>query len=345
MYVRRARVREILLGIVHEIRTEKLTFMAGSIAYHAFLSLLPLLLLVFAIVQQTRNVALGESIVAIMQAVLTEQASEVIQQGLSEADASVSVLGAVFLVWGALRIFRGLDTAFSDIYETARENTFADQIRDGLVLLVTVTLAIVAASLVGNAIVLVGDGLLVEVLRGIMTTVGLFVVFYPMYYIFPDTDVSALEVVPGTVFAAVGFTIAQVLFTTFKTGGAGENLVASILLLLTWLYVIGFVVLVGVAINAVLSNRSNDVDVDPVLGGVPSRRGDREITIDRTVLLADLDRFVDGLAESGDPLTVEVDGQRIALERPQTASVDRASRVFGMDNSVAVTLRWWPEDD
>jgi len=122
----RARTAEVLRALVHEIRAERLTFMAGSIAYHAFLSILPLLLLVLTFVQRMENVTLRASIVGIMEAVLTAQASGVIQQGLTEADASVSLLGVGFLLWGSLRIFRGLDTAFSDIYETGASNTFLD---------------------------------------------------------------------------------------------------------------------------------------------------------------------------------------------------------------------------
>lgn len=345
MHERRARVREILLGIVHEAREEKLTFVAGSIAYHAFLSILPLLLLVFALVNRTGTVALGDAAVRIMQAVLTEDASAVIQQGLVDSDASVSLLGVVFLVWGALRIFRGLDTAFSDIYETGRANTFVDQLGDGLLLLVTVTLAIVAAGVVGRHVTVSGDGWLALGLRGLLTTAGLFVVLYPMYYVFPDADVSVLEVVPGAAFAAVGITIGQVLFATFKAGGPGGNLVASILLLLTWLYVVGLVILLGVAINAVLSNRSNDVDLDPVIGGVPKRGHTSGGATSRTTLLAKLDDVAEALAESGDAVTVVVDGERVALERPQTTSVDRASAVFGMDDSVAITFRWWPDEE
>ncbi|EMA54212.1 hypothetical protein C450_06762, partial [Halococcus salifodinae DSM 8989] len=40
----------IVRAIVHELRTEKVTFMAGSIAYHAFVSMLPLLVLVLTII-------------------------------------------------------------------------------------------------------------------------------------------------------------------------------------------------------------------------------------------------------------------------------------------------------
>jgi membrane protein len=94
----RARTEEVLRALVHEIRAERLTFIPGSIAYHAFLSILPLLLLVLTFVQRTENVALSTSIVGIMEAVLTAQASGIIQQGLTEADASVSLLGAGFLL-------------------------------------------------------------------------------------------------------------------------------------------------------------------------------------------------------------------------------------------------------
>ncbi|MBV0922667.1 YihY/virulence factor BrkB family protein [Halomicroarcula limicola] len=347
MRVNRARTEEVLRAIVHEARAEKITFMAGSIAYHAFISILPLLLLVLTLVQRTQNVALRDSIVAIMQAVLTEEASQVIQQGLTDADASVSILGLVFLVWGALRIFRGLDTAFSDIYETERQNTFGDQLLDGLLLLATVALAIVGVSVLGNAVSVEGGGVLGTVLRGSVTAAGLFVVFYPMYYVFPDTDVTFAEIVPGTLFAAVGLTVAQALFTTFKSGGAGGNLVASILVLLTWLYIIGLVVLLGAVVNAVLSNRSRDVNLEPVVGGVEERGGDTSAGVERTVLLSDLDELADRLTEGGESVSVSVTvgDETTTVVAPQTATVDRENSVFGLDGSVALTLRWWPEDD
>lgn len=344
MRTRRGRLEELLRAIVHEVRTEKLTFVAGSIAYHAFISILPLLLLVLTLVQRTENVALRDSIVGIMQAVLTTQASAVIQQGLAEADASVSVLGAAFLVWGALRIFRGLDTAFSDIYETESANTFADQLGDGLVLLVSVTLAIVGASVVGSRVSVVGTGVGAQTVRTLATVLGLFVVFYPMYYIFPDTDVSPVEVAPGTAFAATGVTAAQAVFTSFKAGAAGGNLVASILVLLTWLYVVGLVVLVGVAVNAVLSNRSSDVDIEPVFGGLAKRSRHAESSVDRAQLLARIDDLVEAIDRGDSGVVVQLDdGTRIELAPPHTASVDRSSGVFGLDTAVSLTLHWWPD--
>lgn len=342
---RASRVEEVVRAVVHEARVEKITFMAGSIAYHAFLSILPLLLLVLTVLQRTENVAVRDSVVGIVESVLTEQAGVLIQQGLSDADASVSILGVAFLIWGALRIFRGLDTAFSDIYETSEHNTFADQLGDGLLILVTVAVALLGVSAIGNAVSLSVPGPAGAVLRALATTVGLFVVFYPMYYVFPDTEVTRLEVVPGTAFAAVGLTVAQVLFTEFNAGTtAGTNLVASILLLLTWLYIIGLVVLLGAVLNAVLSNRSEDVDIAPVVGGVERHATRTAVGVSRGAVLADLDAL-SGAVEDAEEVTVTVDGLSITLAAPQAATVDRESGVFGLDDSVALTFRWWLDED
>jgi membrane protein len=341
----RARTETILRAILHEVRTEKLTFLAGSIAYHAFVSILPLLLLVLTVVERTQNLTLRTSVLRIMEAVLTRQASDVLQRGLADADTSVSIIGVVFLVWGALRIFRGLDTAFSDIYETEAANTFLDQLGDGLLLLVTVALAIIAVSVSRNALASVVGGPLAPVLRTTVTVAGLFVVLSPMYYVFPDTDVSVAEIVPGTTFAAIGLTVAHFLFTTFKAGGTGGNLIASILVLLTWLYITSLVILLGVSINAVLSNRSADVDIAPVFGGVAAASGHDDVRVERSRLLADLDDVVAAFDDPGDEITILVDGKRITVPRPERATVDRSSEVFSSADSVGLRLTWWPDGD
>ena len=124
-----------------------------------------------------------------------------------------------------------------------------------------------------SCITFTADGILVGFLQAIITAGRLFVVLYPMYYIFPDADISIIRIIPGTAFAAVSLILAHVLFTTFKSGESGGNLIASILILLTWLYTTGLTVLLGVAVNAVLSNRSKDVDIAPVVGGVAMAGG------------------------------------------------------------------------
>jgi membrane protein len=336
------RARVVGRAILHEVRTEKITFLAGSIAYHAFLSLLPLFLLVLAVIATVGNATLEESFIAVARAVLTEGASDLLVAELRSTSTSVSLFGVVVLVWGTLRIFRGLDTAFSDIYESEAANTFADQLMDGLVVLGTFALALIAAALVESVLSL-GEGPAGWLLRRALLVVGLSVVFLPMYLIFPDEDVSVVEVLPGVLLASVGLTAFESLFRFYVdlSGRSGDSgVVAGILVLLTWLYFSGLVILLGAVVNAVLSNRSDDVSIDPVVGGVD--RDPATVEAESEAAQRGVERLVALLRDrpDADRVTVEVDGERVELPRPDEVRADTGRLVPG--SGVGVEFEWRP---
>ena len=336
------RAAELLRAVFHEVRAENLTFMAGSIAYHAFVSLLPLVLLLLFVVSCLENLALRDSVLQVLAAVLSPGASSLLQEGLTDTSTGVSVLGLVFLVWGTLRIFRGLDTAFSDIYESESRNGFLDQLRDGLVVFVTFGLAILGASLVVSALPDAGSGPLWSLLVGLALALALAVVFFPMYYVFPDSDVTVAEVLPGTLLAAVGLTAFERLFrlyVEFSARSPRQSVVASILVLLTWLYVSGLVILTGAAVNAVLSNRSRDVDVKPLLGDYGMTSGGPA----RADLLDAVERLERELPEA-DSVTVVVDGEELHLPPPGAVETDTGGGLLGLGGAVGLELRWWTEE-
>lgn len=341
--------RAVTLGraIVSEVRSENVTFMAGSIAYHAFVSLLPLLLLVLAVVSAVGNQSIENSIIAITEAVLTEGASQTLIRELEagRGSTSVSILGIVILLWGTLRIFRGLDQAFSDIYESEAVNSFADQIADGLVVLVTFSMALVAAAAIEGSLPVVDGGFIDWLVRRFVLTFGLFLVFYPMYYIFPDEDVTYLEVVPGTLLASVGLTAFETLFRYYvqiSQSGETSSVLTGILVFLTWLYFSGLVILVGASVNAVLANRSADVNVVPLFGDVQS--GDDRDTPGLDELIATVDDL-ESLLESGDVVVSNGD-RELTLSAPQVVITDTDTSFWSPGgNTVGIELRWTPGAD
>ncbi|EJN58656.1 YihY/virulence factor BrkB family protein [Halogranum rubrum] len=330
-------------AIVTEIRVEKVTFLAGSIAYHAFISLLPLLLLVLAAISAVGNRSLEDGFIALIEAVLTPGAQQLLLDELQTAGGStgLTIVGGLVLVWGTLRIFRGLDTAFSDIYETETANTLGDQLSDGVIVLVTFGIAIVAAIVVQSILPVGNDGILVWTLSRLLLVVGLSVTFFPMYYIFPDTDVSVTEVLPGTVFAAVGLVTFETLFNIYSQSG-DKSVVGGILVLLTWLYFSGLVILLGAVVNAVLSNRSADVNIEPVIGGIrPSDKRDRPTRQEVVASLTELKRLLDRDEE----VVISVGGKSVTLPSPQRYETDtESSRLGFVDGTVGLELRWSPRD-
>jgi membrane protein len=336
----------ITRAIVHEIRTERLTFMAGTIAYNAFLSLLPLLFVLLTVVSAVGGSELEANMVSLTEALVTAGAAEIFVKELRNASTGASLVGLVALVWGMLRIFRTLDTAFSDIYETQAENTLSDQVRDGIVVFGSIAALLTGVFAVESALG-IGDvsGLLSLLHRPVLVFV-VAVALTPLYYLFPDeSGMSVVETVPGVLFAATALVVLQSIFGYYialSDSTADNQLLASIVVLLTWLYFCGLVVLVGATLNGVLSNRSEDVNVEALAGGVPNEQV-ADIDIDEShVPRATLERLQHALDGDGRVRVVlDGDAEDVELPAPHIVTVDSdTSPLPVINDTTSIELQW-----
>lgn len=253
--------------LVKDIFSEKnVTFLAGSIAYSAFVSLVPLLMFVLLAVsyvdpqlqQQVIDTAtnnISSSVGGVIQVMIEQQSG-----AGTGSTITASIIGILTLVWGALKVFRGIDTAFSEIYETTAQESFVGQIKDGLVMLVALTLGIVAMVAATNIVAFFSFIPFIRFVVPLLLIGGLVIAFFPMYYLFPEIDVEPREVLPGVLFGAIGWAVLQVLFQVYVSlAGSDSNLIASILLLVTWLYFSAVILLLGAVVNAVLIGRASEI--------------------------------------------------------------------------------------
>jgi len=247
---------------VTAVRDSPLTLLAAGIAYYAFVSLFPLLLLGFAVATTVGGDAFAVAVVERVGSVLSPSGQSLMADALSNAGArgGATVVGLLVLVWGGLKLFRGLDVAFSLVYGTQKTMSFVGQLRDASTALGAVGVAVGATVGVGIAARVLG----VE-FGGLIGTAGLVVVltaaFVPLYYLFPGVEMRLREALPGAAFAAVGWTVLSNAFQLYATNAdiSVYGVVGGVLLLVTWFYVGGIVLLLGAVLNGVLSG-----DVDPM---------------------------------------------------------------------------------
>lgn len=255
--------------VVRTVFSEKnVTFLAGSIAYSAFVSLVPLVMFSLLAVTVLGAPELQERIIEVATDSVSPSVGGVIevmieQQRGAGAGSTVgaSLIGVLTLVWGALKVFRGLDTAFSEIYETTAQESLVGQIKKSLLVLLTLTLGIIAMVGATSIVAFFSSIPFIGVVVPLLLIVGLVVAFFPMYYLFPDINIEPRDVLPGTIVGAVGWAILQVLFQVYVSlsGGGDGNLIASILLLVTWLYFSGVILLLGAVVNAVAVGRPAEI--------------------------------------------------------------------------------------
>ncbi|WP_435100716.1 YihY/virulence factor BrkB family protein [Halarchaeum sp. P4] len=257
-----ARLREAIVESVAVVRDRNLPFVAGAIAYAAFVSLVPLLVLVFALAAAIRGPGAADAVVSVLQGFLSPNAAELLRGALTSKTGAfgTSLLGVAVLAWSALKVFRGLNTAFAVVYGT-EDAGFVNAVKDGAVALACLAAAAVALVGIGVALTVVVDQLLLDLLGPVLLLGGLTVAFLPLYYVLPDTEVSLRDALPGAAVAAAGWLGLGVVFRAYVAyAGANQayGVLGAVMLLLTWLYVAALVLLVGAVVNAVLAGKLSE---------------------------------------------------------------------------------------
>ncbi|RKD97423.1 YihY/virulence factor BrkB family protein [Halopiger aswanensis] len=251
------RLGAVARDVAAVVREHNVTFMAGSIAHAAFLSIVPLLLLLFILVGAVGNDYLSDQIVAMARDHLSPAGEGLVFEALTNASerAGASLIGVVSLLWGMLRIFRGIGTAFDELYG-GEADSVARKAIDSVVVFVAILIATVGAGFGATTLAAI-DHIVVEVLTPFALFFGLLAAFFPMYYVFPNVDVSAREVLPGTIVAAAGWVALEAVFGVYAglvdTVGTYETF-GAVILLLVWLYGNAFVLLIGAAVNVVVGD-------------------------------------------------------------------------------------------
>ena len=99
--------------------------------------------------------------------------------------------------------------------------------------------------------------------RYLLIFAAFFAICFVLNFLMQPKDVNKRGLLPGTFFTSVGIALATVYFSIFIRGSAKYSLVygslASIVLLLLWLYMCGNLLMIGVIINSMIHKKRRRV--------------------------------------------------------------------------------------
>jgi len=243
-------------------RDEQVTFLAAAVAYYAFVSIIPLLLLGIAVGSALGGEQLVGFVLDGLDQFLSETGQSAVRDALTNARGrtGATVVSVLLLTWSGLKLFRGLDVAFSQIYGVEFVEPLPKQLFDALVVLLTIPLAVAASVAIGVLAPSLGMVPYVNVTASVTLFLSLTLLFLPAYYVFPDVPMTAGDALPGAAFSAFGWTVLAEAFRAYATVVSLEvyGLLGAALLFVTLLYFGGIVITVGAVLNAVLSGRTDD---------------------------------------------------------------------------------------
>lgn len=246
---------EFVRHVVSEARSENVPFMAGSLAYLGLVSLTPLLAMAIYLLGVAGRTGSLPSVIAVLEGATATDITPLLRTIAGyQPTAEASVFGIAILLWASFRVVRGLDTAFSEIYGGQPSASVWERLVDMVIGIGAVLGAAVVASFAFVVVTTVNIPYREATARTILF-LGLVVALFPIYYRFPDTDVSVWETVPGVLIAAVGWATVQIVLEAYLMFVGALDISSAfgaLLLLLLWLYVGSACLLIGMVVNALL---------------------------------------------------------------------------------------------
>ncbi len=285
-----------------------MTFLAAGISYYILVSLIPLLTLAVVVATVVGGSDLAAAVQSVAAEYLLPTGSDLVSSALADPTGrgTISIFSLLLTVWGTLKLFRGVDVAFAKVYGYPT-SPILEQLTDGLVTLASLGAATLGV-IVTTTVMAIADVPFVEVLSALVLLGFLVASFLPLYTVIPDVEVGLRRALPGAVFAAVGWTVLSTGFGIYARVSSGvAGALGAVLLLVTWFYLSGILVLTGAAVNAVLAGQVGDVDRQ--LQHPPGRRAEQTMSADDATTddAADESAPGDRTADEGDSSPSETD--------------------------------------
>lgn len=240
-------------------REKNVPFMGASIAYYAIASFVPLLLVALALLSV---IGARDALIEAVRTVLSESGREVVNSVLTTTGGHgvAGGFGLLLALWSGSKVFRGLSIAFDEIYTRRSDLSLVDQLKKSVLTLGVLLLGFAFLSATSVTLALVEFPVQYpRVIGNVVAVLVLTLAFLPVFYIMPPVPVSIRHALPGTVMAAVGWVLLQVVFF-YYAGSAGKyaayGLLGAVLLFITFLYLGAIVFLLGVVVNAALGQRT-----------------------------------------------------------------------------------------
>lgn len=259
------RTTKFVVALAREIGQDDISNMAASVSYYAFLSLFPLLLSLLAIfglffpsesiLEQLIN--LVGNFLPGSRGILENNISEIVR-----LSGALGIVGIIGLMWSGSGVFSAINQAINRAWDIKYEHPFyIRKPREFLMLFIAgilIVLSIGATTLLSQIgrINLPISGAIVNIGTAILALFFSLVVFTLTHKFTPLNRISWRHVWPGAVLSTFLFEAAKTLFVFYLNNFNRYDVIygslASVIILLVWIYFSAFILLLGAEFSSLL---------------------------------------------------------------------------------------------
>ncbi|MFD2445079.1 YihY/virulence factor BrkB family protein [Bacillus sp. CGMCC 1.16607] len=269
----RAVRKSIILDLWHRVQVDDVSGLASQLAYFFLLSLFPLLIVVVSVLPYLPITEID--ILGVIRDFAPGETMTLIESNLKEIMANQNgkllSFGVIGTLWSASNGINAIVLAFNKAYDVKESRSFV--VARGMAILFTFAMIFVfilalLLPVFGKEIGMflfsefgLSDEFLAiwNMLRWLVSSVILFIVFTVLYWLAPNKKIKCASVIRGAVFTTIGWVLTSWAFS-YYVGNFGNysvtyGSIGAIIVLMIWLYLSGFIIILGGEINAYYSKR------------------------------------------------------------------------------------------
>lgn len=252
------------LAAFKKFSEDKSTNLAAMIAFWAFFSVFPLLMVLVTILGWVLPASDKNNVLQHVAAMFPLLDPKTIR-GLSGSWWAL-VVGGVTTLWSGLGAVRTVQTAFNSVWEIPYHQRpgLKEQVLRSLWVLSTIGVGLVISTLISGFVTSSSKGIHLGIggdiagyVIAIALDVGLFIAAFRML---TDREITSRDVLPGAVFSGIVFFVLQelssfIIARHLRSAQSTYGHFATVITILWWFYLQSVVTLLGAQLNVVLKER------------------------------------------------------------------------------------------
>lgn len=257
----------------HRITEDDLPGQSAQLAYFFLFSLFPLLIFLFTLLPYLQIPS--EDLLGFIRGIAPVEALDLIESNLNDImnhrHEGLLSFGLIGTIWSASNGITAIVRAFNKAYHVKESRSFLVSSGMGIVLtfgMILVFAFAVALPIFGKEIGLFlfaqfgwaeAFHILWDWLHLVISALILFFIFTGLYWIAPNVKLRCKSTFPGAVFSTIGWMISSAILSLYVRNFSNFSLtygsIGTIIVLMLWLYISGFIVILGAEINAFYSEK------------------------------------------------------------------------------------------
>ncbi len=287
----------LLKRVVAGVGENELTGYSAQLAYYFFLSLFPFMLFLTTLLAYLPAQHRTQTVLSILAKILPTQALTLVKGNfeglLHQHQSGLLSFGVAFALYSASNAITAISAGMNQAYGVREERPYWRVLLMAVLLVLALALVFMIAfaifffgPIAANALAgRLGFRLLpfvLDIIRWPIVLLAVILATALLYYFTPNVRQSWRWLTPGSLFAVFGWIATSLLFAFYVNNFGSYNKtygsIGAVIVLLTWMYLGGLVLLIGGQINAVIKRAGEGVDkktetpTDARDGPVPNAR-------------------------------------------------------------------------